>query len=94
MGRLVILRKLYDLELTTKKYYEEKLKSWNKPTFGRSKESEGRNIPKEIVKERGITFISLAFTAYEQNKINLKELSDYLGAKLTYIPKIKELLYG
>jgi len=94
VGRLVILRKLYDLELTTKKYYEEKLNSWNKPSFRRAKKPKGREIPKELVKERGITFISLAFTAYEQNKINLKELSDYLGAKLTYIPKIKELLYG
>lgn len=94
VGRLVILRKLYDLELTTKKYYEEKLKTWNRPSFGRAKESEGRNIPKEIVKERGKTFLSLAFGAYEQNKINLKELSDYLGAKLIYIPKIRQHLYG
>lgn len=94
VGRLVILRKLYDLGLTTKAYYEEKLNSWNKPSFGRAKESEGRNIPKEIVKEKGKTFISLAFEAYNQNRINIKELSDYLGAKLIYIPKIREHLYS
>lgn len=93
VGRLVILRKLYDLHLTTKQYYEKKLKSWNKPTFGRAKEP-GRNIPKEIVKERGKTFISLAFDAYRQNRINIKELSDYLGAKLMHIPKIRDYLYG
>lgn len=94
VGRLVILRKLYDLKLTTKLYYEEKLKSWNKPSFGRAKEPKGRDIPQEIVKERGKTFISLAFDAYRQNKINIKELSDYLGAKLIYIPKIRQYLYG
>lgn len=94
VGRLVILRKLFELRLTTKPYYEEKLTEWNKPTFGRAKEPEGRNIPKEIVKERGKTFISLAFDAYRQNRISIKELSDYLGAKLTYIPKIREHLYG
>lgn len=93
VGRLVILKKLYDLRLTTKPYYEEKLNSWNKPVFGRAKEPR-RNIPKEIVKERGKTFISLAFDAYRQNRINIKELSDYLGAKLIYIPKIREYLYG
>lgn len=92
VGRLVVLRKLYDLGFTTKKYYEEKLNSWNKPSFGRAKESEGRNIPKEIVKEKGKAFISLAFEAYSQNRINIKELSDYLGAKLIYIPKIREYL--
>jgi len=94
VGRLVILKKLYDLRLTTKPYYEEKLNSWNKPVFGRAKEPEGRNIPKEIVKERGKTYISLAFDAYRQNRINIKELSDYLGAKLIYIPQIREQLYG
>lgn len=92
VGRLVILKKLYDLRLTSKPYYLEKLISWNKPSFGRSKEPEGRNIPKEIVKERGKTYISLAFDAYKQNRINIKELSDYLGAKLIYIPKIREHL--
>jgi len=94
VGRLVILKKLYDLGLTTKPYYQEKLNSWNKPSFGKAKEPKGRNIPQEIVKERGKTFISLVFNAYDQNKINIKELLDYLGAKLVYIPKIREHLFA
>lgn len=93
VGPLVILRRLYENKLTTQKYYEEKHGQWNKPQFGRAKEPKGRDIPKELIKERGKTFIGLAFTAYEKNKINLKELSDYLGAKLTYIPKIRKYLY-
>ncbi len=94
VGPLVILRKLLDHKLTTKPYYEAKLNDWNKPFFERAKEPKGREVAKEIVKERGKTFIGLAFSAYEQNKINLKELSDYLGAKLTYIPQIRQHLYG
>lgn len=94
VGPLVILRKLLDYNLTTKPFFQEKLKAWNKPSFGRPKEPKGRQIPKEIVKEKGKTFIGLAFNAYEQNKINLKELSDYLGAKLSYIPQIRQHLYG
>ncbi len=94
VGPLVILRKLYEYNLTTKKFYKEKLEVWNKPTFGRAKEPKGRQIPKEIVSEKGKTFIGLAFSAYEQNRINLKELSDYLGAKFIYIPQIRQQLYG
>ena len=94
VGPLVIMRKLFEHKLTTKNFYEKRLKSWNKSSFGRAKEPKGREIPKEIVKERGKTFIGLAFIAYEQNRINLKELSDYLGAKLSYIPQIRQHLYG
>jgi len=93
VGPLVILRRLLDHDRTTKEFYEEKHNVWNKPSFRRAKKTEGRNIPKEIIKERGKTYISLAFNAFEQNKINLKDLSDYLGAKLSYIPKIRQLLY-
>lgn len=93
VGPLLILRRLYYHNMITKEFYEEKHKAWNKPSFGRAKEPEGRNVPKEIIKERGKSYISLAFNAFEQNKINLKELSDYLGAKLSYIPKIRQLIY-
>lgn len=94
VGPLVILRKLYENNLTTQKFYKEKLEKWNKPTFGRAKEPKGRQIPKEIVSEKGKTFIGLAFNAYEQNRISLKELSDYLGTKFIYIPQIRQQLYG
>lgn len=94
VGPLVILRKLYEHNLTTQKFYKEKLEMWNKPTFVRPKEHKGRQIPKEIVSEKGKTFIGLAFSAFDQNRINLKELSDYLGAKFIYIQRIRQQLYG
>jgi len=92
MGPLSILRSLLENGLTTTEYYKDRHRAWNKPSFGRAKNPEGRNIAKETIKEKGRTYISLAFTAFDQNRIDLKDLSDFLGVKLSYIPKTRQLL--
>jgi len=92
VGPLVILRSLLENGQITKAFYKEKHEKWNKPQFGRAKNSEGRNLAKEAVQEKGRTYIGLAFKAYDQNRINLKDLSDFLGVKLSYIPKTRQLL--
>lgn len=92
VGPLAILRSLLENNLTTSKFYKEKHEKWNKPQFGRSKKPEGRNIPKETLKEKGRTYISLAFKAFDQNRIDLKDLSDFLGIRLSYISKTRQLL--
>ena len=92
VGPLAILRSLLENNLTTKAYYQEKHIAWNKPSFGRSKTPEGRDIAKETIKEKGRTYISLAFSAFDKNRIDLKDLSDFLGIKLSYIPKTRQLL--
>jgi Zn-dependent peptidase ImmA (M78 family)/DNA-binding XRE family transcriptional regulator len=91
-GPLAILRSLLENGLTTTDFYQEKHQAWNKPQFGRSKSPEGRNIAKETIKEKGRTYISLAFSAFDQNRIDLKDLSDFLGVRLSYIPKTRQLL--
>lgn len=92
VGPLAVLRCLLENKLTTANYYNEKHLAWNKPQFGRAKNPEGRNIAKETIKEKGRTYISLAFSAFDQNRIDLKDLSDFLGIKLSYIPKTRQLL--
>lgn len=92
VGPLAILRSLFKQNLTTKAFYKEKHKQWNKPQFGRAKNPEGRNLAKEAVQEKGKTYIGLAFRAFDQNRINIKDLSDFLGVKLSYIPKTRQLL--
>lgn len=91
---LAVLRCLLENKLVTKKFYTEKHEKWNKPQFGRAKIPEGRNISKEAIQEKGKTYISLAFKAYDRNTIDLKDLSDFLGVKLSYIPKTRQLLYN
>ena len=92
VGPLAILRSLLENKLTTLAYYKDRHQDWNKPSFGRAKKPEGRNIAKETIKEKGRTYISLAFSAFDQNRIDLKDLSDFLGVKLSYIPKTRQLL--
>lgn len=92
VGPLAILRSLFEQKLTTKAFYKEKQDQWNKSQFGRAKNPEGRNLAKEAVQEKGKTYIGLAFKAFDQNRINIKDLSDFLGVKLSYIPKTRQLL--
>jgi Zn-dependent peptidase ImmA (M78 family)/transcriptional regulator with XRE-family HTH domain len=91
-GPLSILRRLLEHDLTTLQFYKEKHLAWNKPSFGRAAIPEGRNIPKEAIKEKGRVYMSLAFKAFDQNRIDIKDLSDLLGMKLSYIPRTRQLL--
>jgi Zn-dependent peptidase ImmA (M78 family)/DNA-binding XRE family transcriptional regulator len=92
VGPLAILRSLLENKLTTPAFYKEKHQAWNKPQFGRAKHPEGKNVAKETIREKGRTYISLAFSAYDQNRIDLKDLSDFLGIRLSYIPKTRQLM--
>jgi Zn-dependent peptidase ImmA (M78 family) len=92
VGPLAILRSLLENNLTTPAYYKDRHDVWNKPIFGRAKKPEGRNIARETIKEKGRTYISLAFSAFDQNRIDMKDLSDFLGIKLSYIPRTRQLL--
>ncbi len=92
VGPLAILRSLFENGLTSKVFYKEKHELWNKPQFGRAKNLEGRNIAKEAVQEKGKNFVGLAFKAFDQNRINTKDLSDFLGVRLSYITKTRQLL--
>ncbi len=91
---LAILRCLLEHNLVAQEFYSQNHEKWNKPQFGRAKNPEGRNISKEAIQEKGRTYISLAFKAYDRNRIDLKDLSDFLGVKLSYIPKTRQLLYN
>lgn len=92
VGPLAILRSLFENKLTSAAFYKEKHQAWNKPQFGRAKEPKGRELHKESLQERGRVSVSLAFSAFDQNRIDLKDLSDFLGLKISYIPKTRQLL--
>jgi Zn-dependent peptidase ImmA (M78 family)/transcriptional regulator with XRE-family HTH domain len=92
VGPLAILRSLLENKLTTPVFYKEKHQAWSKPQFGRAKIQKGEKTPKETIREKGRTYVSLAFSAYDQNRIDLKDLSDFLGIRLSYIPKTRQLM--
>ena len=91
---LAVLRCLLENRLVTKEYYSERHEKWNKPQFGRAKNPQGRDIAKEAIQEKGRTYVALAFKAFDRNRIDLKDLSDFLGMKLSYIQKTRQLLYS
>lgn len=92
VGPLAILRSLLELKLTTQAYYKQKHIAWNKPIFAISKEPKGRDLPKEAIQEKGRKYVLMAFNAYDANKISIKDLSDFLGVKLSSIPQTRQLL--
>ncbi len=44
VGPLAILRSLFEKQLTTKAFYNEKHNQWNRPQFGRAKNPEGKKF--------------------------------------------------
>lgn len=93
VGPLVILRRLLDQGKTTREFYNEMHQKWSQShAYGKGANSEGRNIPKEALNERGRDYVSLAFSAFDKNRIDIKSLSDFLGIKLVHIPKTRQLL--
>lgn len=92
VGPLAILRGLLECGLTTQEFYKIKHVAWNKPSFGLAKNPKGPDRVKVILKEKGKTYVSLAFKAFDQNRINLKDLADYLGIKLSLIPRTRQFL--
>ena len=91
VGPLVILRRLLENNLTTSSFYRDKHIKWNKTSFGFNKDPKGRNIAKETVDEKGKHYVSLAFKAFDNNKIDLKDLSDFLGVKMEYLTKTRQI---
>ncbi len=92
-GPLATLRALLKMGRTTPDFYNEKHLLWNRPQFGgRSNTPEGRNMPREALDEKGRAYVTLAFRLYDRNRIDLKDLSDYLGLGIKYLPKTRELL--
>lgn len=91
-GPLAILRSLLENKLTTPAFYNRKHQAWSKPTFRRAKDPKGRELHKEVLTEKGKTYVAMAFSAFDQNRIDMKDLSDFLGIKFSYIPKTRQLL--
>jgi len=88
----VILRRLWILGLTTRKYYLKKHREWKskyKKPFGRK---DKKTEIKICLQERGKKYTSMVFDAYERKKIDEMRVADYLGVTSDKIPKVKEAI--
>lgn len=90
VSKEVILRRLLIYGKTSNDFYKKWRDKYIKEfrRFGRGK----RNTVKERIQERGRKYISMVFTAYNQDKIGTLDTADYLGVKIDQIPKVREMI--
>ena len=51
-------------------------------------------MPKEAFRENGATFSSLVLEGSSRGKLTYSEVADFLQVKLTYLPKLSEMVRG
>lgn len=90
VSKEVILRRLLIHGKTTNDFYKKWREKYVKEyhPFGRGK----RNRIKERIQERGKKYVSMVFTAYNQDKISVLDVADYMEVKIDQIPRVRELL--
>ncbi|MGO9137216.1 MAG: ImmA/IrrE family metallo-endopeptidase [Syntrophales bacterium] len=89
VSREVILRKLLDHKLVTRKYYEEKAAEWNKEYLTRSKSTKGGNFYLTRLSYLGEGFTKMAFENHNRGRINRIELANHLNMNARYLPKLE-----
>jgi hypothetical protein len=89
----VILRRLLTFNKTTTAFYNIKHNEYE--NFQQSKSNAGFAIPyfRIIMRDNGPAYTNLIITAFNNDTIGPRDLSDFLGGiKLDHIPKIEKAL--
>ncbi len=91
VSKEVILRRLLINGRTSNDFYKKWRDKYVKEyrPFGRGGK---RNRIKERIEERGKKYVSMVFTAYNQEKISTLDVADYMEVKIDQIPKVRELI--
>jgi Zn-dependent peptidase ImmA (M78 family)/DNA-binding XRE family transcriptional regulator len=89
----VILRRLVMIGKASQERYNTKRKQWEEEYQSRTQTGGRSNPPKKCIRENGITFVSLVFDAFREDRITYKDVADYLAVRVKHLPKI-ELLVG
>jgi Zn-dependent peptidase ImmA (M78 family) len=98
-----VLRRLYELELTTWAFLREKQTEFRAAYAERRREAEERRKAGERtgpswyrmhVRDLGRAYLRLALDAYHRDDINASELSDFAEIKLNNLPGLEEELAG
>ena len=84
----VILRRLLDLNLATRKQYED----YRQGMPRRRKPKGGPEYGVRIVTQLGPNFVRAVFSQLRTNKINALEASDYLNVKVDFFQKLQGAL--
>ncbi len=102
VSRISILRRLLTLELTDRSFYKAKEAEYargyaefleRKKASSASKRFGGRNMPYEAFSLLGRSFIRMVLTPYHNDRITLRDVSDYLNLKTDHIPRVERILF-
>ncbi|CAN5757753.1 XRE family transcriptional regulator [soil metagenome] len=98
VSREVTLRRLLTIGKTTESFYKQKREQYqaeyrikvNQDTA----EKKSIRVPQhyKIINQTGRKFAKLVIDSYNQNKISLLDVSEFLGTKLKHLPKIEQAL--
>ncbi|MGE5586268.1 MAG: ImmA/IrrE family metallo-endopeptidase [Bacillota bacterium] len=92
----VILRRLLTLGKTTRAFYHQKHEEY-KRIYQRERAEEGGFIPyhRLVLRDNGPAFTGLVLSAYHNQAISLRDLSNFLGGvKLDHVGRIEHALIG
>ncbi len=87
----VILRRLLDLELTSKGFYQRKRKEWMKRVSS-TKKSGGPSPYQKVISGNSKNYLKIVLNAMDNRKITMNDASYYLGMSLKHLPKLRENL--
>lgn len=82
VSREVILRKLLDRGLVSRKYYEDKTEEWIAEYEKRKSKRAGGNYYATQATYLGDKYLKLVFSKYYQGRYTLEQLADYLNVKV------------
>lgn len=98
VSRVVILRRLLTIGKTTEYFYKQKSEQFEAEYRIKINQEKAEKKPIKIqqhykvLNQTGRKFARLVIDSYHQNKISLLDVSEYLGTKLTHLPKIEQSL--
>jgi Zn-dependent peptidase ImmA (M78 family) len=92
VSKEVILRRLVDVQSTTREFYQFKRAEYIKEYESREKTGGFSSPHEKFVRVHGVTYVSTILDAYYSGVINTNDASEYLGVKPKYLTKVQEHL--
>lgn len=94
VSREVILRRYRDKNLVTSEEYENRVKAWNSQHSQKKSTGKGGNYYATLRAYLGEKYMRAAFQQYYRQRINKRELADYLGVKIQSLNTIESYVLG
>lgn len=87
----VILRRLLELNKTSKQYYQKKREKWRKRSLI-NKAKGGPPPYRKVISSNSKNYIKIVLNAMDNRKITMQDASYYLGMSLKHLSKLRENL--